>query len=122
MDRNEQRKQQYRDYVEQVTPKHNLLKNMAGAFLTGGTICLLGQVILNFCKAQGLDPDVAGSWCSLLLVLGSVILRKLPDSEVREHLFLSRALPIRWLLRPSNTRKKDRSLVSDVKFSPLQDL
>ena len=74
MDRNEQRKQQYRDYVEQVTPKHNLLKNMAGAFLTGGTICLLGQVILNFCKAQGLDPDVAGSWCSLLLVLGSVIL------------------------------------------------
>ena len=74
MDRNEQRKQQYRDYVEQVTPKHNLLKNMAGAFLTGGTICLLGQVILNFCKAQGLDQDVAGSWCSLLLVLGSVIL------------------------------------------------
>ena len=74
MDRNEQRKQQYRDYVEQVTPKHNLLKNMAGAFLTGGTICLLGQVILNFCKAQGLDPDVAGSWCSLLQVLGSVIL------------------------------------------------
>ena len=74
MDRNEQRKQQYRDYVEQITPKHNLLKNMAGAFLTGGTICLLGQVILNFCKAQGLDSDVAGSWCSLLLVLGSVIL------------------------------------------------
>ena len=74
MDRNEQRKQQYRDYVEQVTPKHNLLKNMAGAFLTGGTICLLGQVILNFCKTQGLDSDVAGSWCSLLLVLGSVIL------------------------------------------------
>ncbi len=39
---------------------------MAGAFLTGGTICLLGQVILNFCKAQGLGPgwwQAAGVRC-----------------------------------------------------------
>lgn len=47
---------------------------MLGAFLTGGTICLIGQLITNFCKNQGLADDIAGSWTSLILVLISVIL------------------------------------------------
>ena len=74
MDKNEQKKQQYNDYVEQITPKHNLLKNMLCAFLVGGLICVLGQVILNICGNLGLDKDASGSWCSLLLVLLSVVL------------------------------------------------
>ena len=71
---NEMQKQQYNDYVEQVTPKTNLIWNMVKAFITGGIICVIGQAILNFCYARGLDKDVAGSWCSLLLVLLSVVL------------------------------------------------
>ena len=74
MDKNEQKKQQYNDYVEQITPKHNLLKNMLCAFQVGGLICVLGQVILNICGNLGLDKDASGSWCSLLLVLLSVVL------------------------------------------------
>ena len=74
MNKNEQKKQQYNDYVEQITPKHNLLKNMLCAFLVGGLICVLGQVILNICGNLGLDKDASGSWCSLLLVLLSVVL------------------------------------------------
>ena len=74
MDKNEQKKQQYNDYVEQITPKHNLLKNMLCAFLVGGLICVLGQVILNICGNLGLDKDASGSWCSLLLVFLSVVL------------------------------------------------
>lgn len=41
----EKRNQEYNDYVEQVTPKHNLWANMGKAFLLGGTICLLGQIM-----------------------------------------------------------------------------
>ena len=74
MDKNEQKKQQYNDYVEQITPKHNLLKNMLCAFLVGGLICVLGPGILNICGNLGLDKDASGSWCSLLLVLLSVVL------------------------------------------------
>lgn len=71
----EKRNQEYNDYVEQVTPKHNLWANMGKAFLLGGTICLLGQVITNISmNAFGLDKDDAGMWCSLILVLLSVIL------------------------------------------------
>ena len=74
MDKNEQKKQQYNDYVEQITPKHNLLKNMLCAFLVGGLICVLGQIITNFAKSQGLDQEMAGTWCSITLVFISVIL------------------------------------------------
>lgn len=70
-----QRKQQeYQEYVKQVTPTHNLFLNMCKAFVTGGAVCVVGQFILNWCKNRGMDQQTAGSWCSLLLVLLSVIL------------------------------------------------
>lgn len=71
----EQKNQEYNEYVKQVTPTHSLPLNMAKAFLVGGAICVIGQGILNYgTNVLGLDKDTAGSWCSLLLVLLSVIL------------------------------------------------
>ena len=64
----------YKDYVKQVTPKNNLGLQMLKAFFVGGTICLIGQVILNFCEKIGVDKELAGSYCSLILVLASVVL------------------------------------------------
>lgn len=71
---NKEKQEQYKAYVEEKTPKNNVYLNMAKAFITGGIICLIGQVVLNFCKNQGLADDIAGSWTSLTLVLLSVIL------------------------------------------------
>lgn len=71
----EQKKQEYAEYVKEVTPKNNLFLQMAKAFLVGGVICVIGQVILNTAQQKyGLDKDTAGSWCSLALVLTSVVL------------------------------------------------
>ena len=71
----EKRNQEYNDYVKQVTPVHNLWANMGKAFLLGGAICLLGQFITNIAiQVFGLNKDDAGLWCSLILVLLSVIL------------------------------------------------
>ena len=47
---------------------------MAKAFLTGGLICTFGQWILNTASSFGLDKETAGTWCSLILILFSVIL------------------------------------------------
>ena len=66
--------QEYNEYVKQVTPTHNLWANMAKAFLVGGAICTLGQVILNIAEGMGLDKETSGSWVSLILVLLSIIL------------------------------------------------
>lgn len=70
----EQKKKQYQEYVKRVTPTHSLPMQMLHAFITGGIICVIGQGILNYAGSAGLDKETAGSVCSLLLVLLSVIL------------------------------------------------
>ena len=70
----QKKQKEYQDYVKQVTPTHSLFLNMCKAFVTGGAICVIGQIILNFCQSAGLDKETSGSWCSLLLVLLSVLL------------------------------------------------
>lgn len=72
--RQQQRNEEYNKYVKQMTPSHNLFLNMGKAFLIGGLICVLGQFLLNYGKGLGLDQEMAGSWCSLILVTLSVIL------------------------------------------------
>ena len=67
-------KENYQEYVKQVTPTHSLWANMAKAFLVGGVICTIGQFILNSAGKMGLDKEISGSWTSLILVLLSVIL------------------------------------------------
>ena len=70
----QQKQKEYEKYVKQVTPTHNLWLQMVKAFITGGIICCIGQFILNYAGSLGLDKQTAGSWCSLILVLLSVIL------------------------------------------------
>lgn len=68
------RDKEYQDLVKEVTPTHSLPKQMFHAFWTGGLICVLGQFIINMAMQMGADDKTAGSWCSLLLVLLSVLL------------------------------------------------
>ena len=35
---------------------------------------MIGQCILNYCEHIGLDKDISGGWCSMLLVLSSALL------------------------------------------------
>ena len=60
--------------ILEKTTYPNLAANMAKAFVMGGIICCIGQFILNICKSLGLDKEMSGSWCSILLILLSVIL------------------------------------------------
>ena len=69
-----QQQKAYEQYVKEVTPTHNLWLQMLKAFIAGGIICCIGQGILNYAGSLGLDKQTAGSWCSLLLVLTSVVL------------------------------------------------
>lgn len=66
---------EYQKYVNQVTPKKNLGLQMVKAFLVGGIICTLGQGIIWIgMEVFSLDKEIAGTWCSVILVLTSVIL------------------------------------------------
>ena len=72
---NKDGERQFENYVNQVTPKKNLLLQVIKAFFVGGIICTIGQVIIWFFMNQfGMDKEIASTWCSVLLVLTSVIL------------------------------------------------
>lgn len=72
--KDEETKKEYEQYVEQVTPKHNLLQHMLRAFVVGGMICVLGQFVLNYCAYRGLSKEDAAGWCSLTLIALSAAL------------------------------------------------
>ncbi len=66
--------QEYNKFVKKITPQNNLPLQMVKAFVVGGTICVIGQGITEAAKALGADKEMAGTWCSVLLVLLSAIL------------------------------------------------
>lgn len=68
------KKNEYEKYVKTKTPVRKLWPDMVKAFLVGGTICLIGQCILNCGEQLGLEKDISASWCSIILVLCSVVL------------------------------------------------
>ena len=66
--------EQYSQYISSISPKTQCGKNMLFAFLVGGGICTVGQAVLNFYTAQGLDPDAAGSaLCITMIALGALL-------------------------------------------------
>ena len=46
-DQKEKRNDEYNKYVKRVTPTHCLSANMLKAFILGGIICTIGQLIVN---------------------------------------------------------------------------
>ena len=69
----EEKKKEYEQYVNQVTPKTNLPLDMAKAFIVGGMICVLGQFIRNAAENRGSGPEETGAWCSLILIFLSAL-------------------------------------------------
>lgn len=67
-------KQEYDNYVKKVTPKAALGSNMFRAFLTGGCICLLGQISVSLMMSWGMEKETAQTWMQLELIFASVLL------------------------------------------------
>ena len=65
---------EYAKKVKDYTPTHCLPKEMFHAFLTGGIICTIGQAIIEAAVMYGLSKEDAGTVCTIILVLLSVIL------------------------------------------------
>ena len=65
---------EYQDYVKQTAPKSPLVKDMVLAFVIGGAICVLGQLIQTGWAAMGLGKEDAGTAASCTLVFLSALL------------------------------------------------
>ena len=60
--------QQYAEYVKRKSPPSPLWGDLLRAFLIGGAICALGQVITELWVMSGLPRADAGTACSMTLV------------------------------------------------------
>ena len=67
-------KNDYKKFSDKKSPKPTYLKNIVMAFIVGGTICTIGQIILNYLKSTGLDEKMAGAGTSISMVfLGALL-------------------------------------------------
>lgn len=60
--------QDYQKYVDKKSPNSPTIKNCIKAFLVGGLICCIGQLIFFFCKYKGLDDTSANTIVSISLI------------------------------------------------------
>jgi len=58
----------YQVYIDKKSPNSPILKNCFNAFWVGGLICLIGQIIIDFCEYKGLDSQLSGTIASIILI------------------------------------------------------
>lgn len=67
-------KKDYQNFVDEKVPKPTYLKNIIAAFVVGGIICTIGQVIINYLASQGYNEDAVATGSSIIMVLlGSLL-------------------------------------------------
>ena len=67
-------KEEYREYAKRRAPRSQVRRNALRAFLMGGAICCLGQLLIDLYTGLGLEKDAAGTAASISLVLLAALL------------------------------------------------
>lgn len=70
-------KKDYPKFAMDSSPKSPLWKDMAKAFLFGGAICTIGQLITQIFLASGVSEKDSKTWTSVVLVFLGVLLTAL---------------------------------------------
>ena len=66
--------QEYKQMNKQAAPRSPVLKNCMLAFLVGGLICAVGQVVVELATGAGMAIKEARLLCSLTLIALSAVL------------------------------------------------
>lgn len=59
---------EYSKYVDEKTPDSPILKNCFNAFLVGGLICSIGQIMYDYCIYNGLNETSSSTVVSITLI------------------------------------------------------
>lgn len=60
---------EYQDYIYKISPNSKIWMNMLRAFLVGGGICTIGQIITNLIKETGASDERSAGITTLLMIL-----------------------------------------------------
>lgn len=65
---------EYQEYVKKKKPQPNYIKNIMWAFLVGGLICVIGQIISNYLVSKGLSKEDIATATSIILIFIAALL------------------------------------------------
>lgn len=68
---------EYADYVDKKAKNSPILKDLILAFIVGGIICILGQLIMDIAMNFGVSKDDSGIICSIILIFLGAFLTSL---------------------------------------------
>ncbi len=86
---------EYGKLIKSMAPKSPIGKDCLMAFLIGGLICCIGQLIMNGYAALGLDETDAGTATSMTLVAVSALLTGLSlYDDIAKHAGAGTLVPI----------------------------
>jgi len=66
--------QEYQKLSQQMTPKPTVFKNCVWAFIIGGAICALSQILVNLLKLAGLPQAEASNAVTAIMILVGALL------------------------------------------------
>ena len=67
-------KDEYAKMVNKASPNSPIALNCLKAFLSGGTICLIGQIIMSLLENAGLsDKEVSTAASSVLIIITAIL-------------------------------------------------
>ncbi len=69
----QKRNEKYSQYVKQVTPKNSILMNTIKAFIVGGIICTIGQLLIKYYMYLGAGEETAKLYNTISLVFLSIL-------------------------------------------------
>lgn len=66
--------QEYNEYIKAKSPNSNTFKDSILAFLIGGIICAIGQIINIFFTSKGVSKEIASTLTSVTMIfLGALL-------------------------------------------------
>jgi len=66
--------EEYKQYAQMRMPRSNADRNMLRAFISGGAICVVGQLVLSLYLSLGLSDELAATAGSMTLIfLGALL-------------------------------------------------
>lgn len=88
-------KSEYAKMLEQKSPPSHLLMDMLWAFVIGGLICTIGQVVSNFFSSQGMDKTSTAAATAITMVfLGALLTGLKLYDKIAKHAGAGTLVPI----------------------------
>ena len=78
----EEQKKEYQDYVKEITPTHNTPRNIFRAFWTGGTVCVIGQILSVFFEKMGMGAGLLVPITGFANGVASPAVEAAPEGEI----------------------------------------